>query len=76
MYVLNITDDKITFSNCTIKENKDNSNIFTFLLLSIPKNILLLSLRSLRIYTLIKPLITIKRKGKNFYTKILQFVVL
>ena len=62
MYITNITDDydKITFTNCTKIENEDNNIVFTFLLFSIPGSTLLVSVISLMIYTLIKPLISKK----------------
>ena len=62
MYITIIIDDydNITFTICTNNENEDNINIFKYLLFSIPSSILLLSLISLMIYTLIKPLINNK----------------
>ena len=48
--------DNFTFTNCANIENEDLSNIFKYLLLSIPSSILLFSLTSLMVYTLIKPL--------------------
>ena len=58
----NLTDfDNISsISNCTNVENDDMNIIFKYLLLSIPSSILLLSIISLMIYTLIKPLINNK----------------
>ena len=70
MYVTNITDDydKITSSNytnitdsnnCTVNEN-NNAIIIPTLLLTIPGGITFLCLKSLMVYTLIKPLFSNK----------------
>ena len=49
--------DNITITNYTTFEIEDNNIFFKYLLLSIPSRILLFSLKSLMIYTLIKPLL-------------------
>ena len=56
MYVLNITGDYNSFTNCTNNDNEDNNIIVHHLLLSIPRSILLLSVIILSIWTMIEPL--------------------
>ena len=59
MYVLNITDDYGKNVKCTnIETNIDV--IIPTLLLTIPFGLSFLCLKSLQIYTLIKPLVTIE----------------
>ena len=55
MYVLNITDDYKSFSNCTNNNNEDINIIIKFLLLSMPSGILFLSVINLIIWTMLKP---------------------
>ena len=55
MYVLNITDDYKSFSNCTNNNNEDIIIIIKFLLLSMPGGTLFLSVINLIIWTMIKP---------------------
>ena len=55
MYALNIPDD---YYKCTNIENEDKTDIFKYLLFPIPRSILKISLISLLIYAMIKPLST------------------
>ena len=55
--MMNIIHDYDSYTNCTDNENDDFSIIVNYLLLIIPRNVLLLSLIGLIIYTMIKPLI-------------------
>ena len=57
MYVLKITDEYDKFVSCTDNGNYDIIIIIKFLLLSIPSGKLLLIFMSLKIWTMIKPLI-------------------
>ena len=54
MFVLNITDDYDSFTNCTNNENDDIYINMKFLLLSIAGSIILLSCIGLIIWTMIK----------------------
>ena len=51
MYITNITDD---YDNCPNTENEDLKIFLKYLLLSKPSSILLIFLKSLMVYTLIK----------------------
>ena len=83
MYVLNVTDydnmtddynDSLSINNnCTLNENNIDKIIPT-LLPTIPCGLSFLCLLSLKVYTLIKPLIN-KKSWKKFYTQIIRFGV-
>ena len=51
MFVLNLTDDYNSFTNCTYDKNDDINSVLECLLLSIPSGVLLLSLIGLIKYT-------------------------
>ena len=56
-FVLNITDEYSSFTNSTTNDNEDVNNIVKYLLLLIPSSVFLLSVISLIVWTMIKPLI-------------------
>ena len=60
MYVLNITDEYDSFSNCTDNENVVIIIILKYFFSSTPSCALLLSLISLFIWTTLKRLISLK----------------
>ena len=77
MFVMNITDDhNDRFSYCTDTEIDNNNNIVEYLILSIPANIILLSLIGLVLYTMVEHFITNKCYWIASYTQIIQFSVL
>ena len=64
--------DNITFSNydnCTNIESEDENILYKFLLLSIPSSKLLISIVSLMIYTIIKPVKILNDNGVIFAPK-------
>ena len=63
VFELNIPED---YYKCTNIENEDKTDIFKYLLFPIPRSILKISLISLMIYALIKPLSTTTSLWRKF----------